>query len=331
MQVQNTAAVDFPAMLTALRDFLAARGWSITSDNIAGGSLIVANSAGHKFRIQRTTQNQTDYYSGAFTDVYASLSYDRENIGATAGYSAVTSCNDLAGPYPNLWFITDDAATYCHVIVQCAPVRYGHFSFGNLDNKGLHASPIPYCAALYWYFWSNQAEYANNNGRGNPFNDPYSGSHEVDWVDGLSRIGIPDGLLDPALFFTDGPIVDTSHLVLSHREYSKTTDTNNAATWLDYFPSVNNKAFIGGIILSPIPVVSAAGSNRVRAFIGEYPGMAVVNMQGLSPGQTLTFADDDWIVFPWKQFGTTEAAKYGANPLPQPNSWRYGFAYRVTN
>lgn len=333
MQVQNTAAVDFNGMLTALRDFLAANGWTITSDGIAATStLIVQNSNGHVFRLRKTTTNQNDYYTGAFVEQRCSLSYDLANTGGVAGtYSNETSANDMNGPYPNLWFITDDAATFCHVAVQCAPVRYGHFSFGNLDPKGLHTADISFCSALYWYYWSNRAEYANNNGRGNPFNDPYNGSHEVDYTDGDNIIGIPAGLLDTTLFFNAGARNNATHLSLCDREYSKTTDTNNSARWLDFFTSVSNKAFIGGIILSPMPIVTTEGSNDVRAFIGELPAIYLVNMQGLSPGQTITFADDDYLVFPWKQFGTTEAAKYGANPLPQPNSWRYGFAYRVTN
>ncbi|WLJ71199.1 hypothetical protein [Sphingomonas phage Birtae] len=332
MHVLNTAGVDFAALLTAIRDFLVASGWTVGTDNIAGGTLVMTNSGGRKYRIARTSTARNDFYSGNFNDIAANLSYDLGNIGGAAGtFSATTACNDLAGPYPNIWLITDDAATYCHVIVQCAPVRYAHFSFGDLDDKGIHATPLPFCSALFWQFWSNSAQFADNNGGGNPFNYVVSGSHDIDFTDGTSVVGIPAGLLDTTLFFTAGAIPNSSLLSLCDREYAKTAGTNNSARFLDYFPSISNKAHIGGIMLSPMPVVSTAGTNDVRAFIGEYPGVALVNMQGLSPGQTLTFADDDWIVFPWKQFGTAEAMKYGLNPLPQPNSWRYGFAYRVTN
>lgn len=326
MLVHQTSAADINGLLSAVRDFLAGNGWSVVSSG--AGVLIVSNSNGHTYRLRTQTANRTDYFQGSFVDTTLLLEFNRGNTGGAPGtYSSAGDTNDMTGPFTSIWIFTDEDATFCHIVAQTAPVRYSHSSFGQLDNKGLHEMPIDFVAGLFWWHWAEQANYSNANNDGNPFNNPNSGRHQVDYTDGTAWFGIPDGVLDPALFFTDGPVMAQSWS-LCDREYSKTTNVNNTSRFADYFCNVTNKTFAGGIILTPLPVFCAAASQDVMAVVGEFPQMALVNMQGLSPGQTLTFGGDEWLVFPWKQFGTQEAAKYGSNPLPQPNSWRYGFAYR---
>lgn len=328
MIVLQTSAANFNAMLVAVRDFLAGNGWTVVTDSTGSGSLVMQNSNGHKYRLRSTTANRTDYFTGAFTDTTLNVEWDRGNTGGTPGtYSTAGDSNDMTGPFPSIWLFTDEAATFCYIVAQTAPVRYSHTGFGQIDNKGLHDDAIDFAAGLWWWFWAEQANYSNSNGDGNPFNNPSSGSHQIDFTDGTAWIGIPDGVLDPALFFTDGPTMSQPWSTCD-REYGKTTGTNNTARWADYFCNVTNKTFAGGVILTPLPIVVNPASQDVMSVVGEYPQMALVNMQGLSPGQTLVFGDDEWLVFPWKQFGTAEACKFGSNPLPQPNSWRYGFAYR---
>jgi hypothetical protein len=325
MIVQNTSAANFGALLNAVRDFLAGNGWTVVS---SGPPLIMQNSLGHKYRLRGTTNNRNDFYNGVIVDTTLNLEFDLGNIGLTPGtYSGIGDCNDMTGPFPNIWLFTDEAATFCHIVAQTAPVRYGHASFGIVDAKGLHEAEVDFVAGTYWQYWSDQAQYAGNNGRANPFNDVENGAHQIDHTDGTLWLGIPDGLLDPALFFTDGP-VQNQPWRLNDRQGGKSTGVNDTAYWTDYFCNITNKPFAGGIILSPLPLAANPASADVMAIVGELPQMALVNMEGLSPGQTLTLADDEWLVFPWKQFGTAEAMKYGSNPLPQPNSWRYGFAYR---
>lgn len=329
MIIQQTFAADFKAMLAAVRDFLAGSGWTVVSDTITVAStLVMQNSNGHKYRLQGTTTGQTDFFTGAFTDTTLNCQFDLGNTGGTPGtYSSAGDCNDMTGPFPSLWLFTDEAATFCHIAAQTAPVRYAHASFGEVDPKGLHNASIDYVAGTYWNYWATQANYSNSPPDGNPFNNPESGWHHVDHIDGTLWLGIPDGVLDPSLFFTDGPVVNQPWR-LNDREYGKSTGTNNTALWTDYFCNVTNKTFTGGVILTPLPLAANPASQDVMAIVGEIPQMALVNMQSLSPGQTLVFGDDEWLVFPIKQFGTQEAAKFGSNPLPQPNSWRYGFAYR---
>lgn len=332
MKKLNTSAADFPAMLDALYTFLTTNGW--TGTHTAGSSTAtLTNSDGLHFTLTTQTVARTDVFTGALTDQYLRITYDREDVGGAPGQSGQAIMNDMFGPFPNLWFFTDDAATYCHIAAQCSASRYSHGGFGTMDNKGIHEELLPFAAGLYWQFWATSTNIVNTTGDGNPFNNPSSGTHLVPYLDGSSstKIGLPDGLLDPSLFFTDGPIIDTSLLNICDREYSLTADTNNSARFLDYFCVVENKTFTGGVVLSPLPAISTAGTNDVRAYIGDFPGVALVNMMGLSPGQTLTFADEEWLVFPLKQFGTQEAAKFGNNALPFPNSWRYGLAYKAVD
>jgi len=329
MIVLQTTATDFKAMLVVVRDFLSTNGWTVITDAIAASSsLVVRNSSGHNYRLIETRTSRTDFFTGAFTDTTLNCQFDPGNTGGNpGGYLTTGDCNDMTGPFPSLWVFTDEAATFCHIVAQTAPVRYAHASFGKVDSKGLHTASIDYVAGTYWNYWATLENYTNSIGDGNPFNNPQSGTHQIDHIDGTLWLGIPDGVLDPSLFFTDGHVVSQAWR-LSDREYGKNTATNNTSRWTDYFCNITNKTFTGGVILTPLPIAANPASQDVMAIVGEIPQMALVNMQGLSPGQTLVFGNDEWLVFPIKQFGLAEAAKYGSNPLPQPNSWRYGFAYR---
>jgi hypothetical protein len=57
-----------------------------------------------------------------------------------AGYTThYAQTNDMQRSVFERLVVTDNAATYCHVVMQTGNARYNHFSFGDLDNKGLHA------------------------------------------------------------------------------------------------------------------------------------------------------------------------------------------------
>lgn len=331
MIVSNTSAADFAAMLDALYTFLTSNGWTGVSHTPGSEVATIKNSNNHTFYITSQLVARTDAFTGAFNDKYLRVAYEKGDIGATAGASANCICNDMYGPFPNLWFFTDDDATFCHVVAQCSSARYSHCSFGDLDNKGIHAEALPFTAGTYWQYWASSTNITSGDVNTNPFNRPRSTVHSIDMVDADAKIGIPDGLLDPTLFFTDGPIVDASHINIWDREFVVTADNDNSARWHDYLCCTENKPHVGGVLLSPMPVVTNAASADVRAFIGEFPGIALVNITGLSPGQTITFADDEWLVFPIKQYGLAEAASSGNNPQAQPNSAWFGFAYRSVN
>lgn len=334
MAFANTSAATWADFCNALTTFLTGAGWT------AGGTAqapIYTNANGHKFNVYTDQANRNDYYGGPFIDRQIRVNYDRGNIGGTAGqYSNADSySNDWTGPFPNIWFF--GTGEYVHIVVQSAAQRYSHLSFGDLDNKGVHAKKVCFTAGKWWYYWSDQEQYANNsNSNSNPFNYPPSGSHEDQILQGSARLGLPDGLVDPSLLFRSGPIENPAWKQLNDRELGKQTGGNNSGQWLDYHCCIQNKAYTGGIIVGPMPVfvwnglmnANLDGRRDVLAFIGEFPDIGMVNMDLLTAGQIINFADDEWQVFPQKQYGSIAATKYGANPQPVCNTWNYGFAYK---
>jgi hypothetical protein len=337
MQFLQTNAINFNALLIEIRDFLAGNGWAILADGTGGGGLTLemTNANGHDFKLDGATVVATnEYIAGAlvpFNDRFCNMSFQKSDIGLAAGYTAFTAeTNDCAGPFGNVWLFTDDAATYCHVVLQTGGSRYNHFSFGNLDPKGVHAINIPYCAGMYYMYWRNQVGYIAN--AGNPFNYPTSGFHNVgyfceDTPNGKAmRVGLPDGVVDPLLGFTDGGIEKPELLPTCLRQYTRGPGANlGVGRLLDFFTTIDNKAHTGGVPISPLPVL-VKGIGDVYAYVGDIPTIGLVNMTGLSVGQELTFAGDTWIVFPLKQYGLEEATAFGNAPQPVCNSRNFGFA-----
>jgi hypothetical protein len=336
MQFLQTNATDCNGLLIEIRDFLAANGWTTLADGTGGGGLTLemTNANGHDFKFDGSNVVVTnEYIAGAlvpFNDRFLRMYFQKADIGLAAGYTAFyAETNDCAGPFGNIWLFTDDAATYCHVVLQTGNSRYNHFSFGNLDPKDVHAINIPYCAGMYYYYWRNQLGYVNN-GDGNPFSYPTSGFHNIgyfcdDTPNGKAmRVGVPDGVVDPLLGFTDGGIEQPTLLQIFARHYQSTVNLG-AALLLDYFTAIDNHAYTGGVPISPFPIL-VKGIGDVYAYVGDIPTIGLVNMAGLTAGQELDFAGDTWIVFPLKQYGLEDATAYGGNPQPFCNSRNFGIA-----
>lgn len=327
MKYLNTSAADISALLVAVRDFLSTWGWTILVDStgLPTPILEVTNSNSHDFKLSTGITAQTMFGVGAFNDRYLSLSYQKSDVGLAAGYSTFVEANDMAGPYPNIWLFTDDAATYCHIIVQCSNYRYTQMSFGRLDPKGAHAINLPFVCASYYRWWRHTTDLNDN-----VHHDVESGFHAIGYFgESNLRMGIPDGLLDPALDFTDGNLdIDGAGNVKNtcHR-WTQRTISDTSAYLLDFFGTTQNHSHTGGVLISPLPI-QIYGTGSVAAYVGDIPGIGLVNMTGLSPGQLLTFAGETWMVFPMKQFGLNENAEGGATPIDQVNSTNHGFAVR---
>lgn len=329
MRFTNTSATTFADLLIEIRDHVSANGWSILADNTGAGTpaLEVTNSLGNSFLLTTSTTARTDAVSGAFTDRNLDISYERANFGGSAGYAAAVSTNDMAAPFANVWIISDDAATFCHVISQVGVSRYTHASFGNLDNRGLHTAEVSYIAGNFWEWWRADASPIAN---ATSLNDPVNPDHARGFAFESTRyrIGVPDGLLDPALSFTDGPIDNAQARDLCIFYYNGVVNNNTATRLLDYFSFIKNQGHTGGVNITPFPCCLYDTAIQNAAYVGDLPSVGMVNIVGLSPGQVLTFGAEEWIVFPLKQAGPFDSSKSGGNPTNVPNSVMYGMAYR---
>lgn len=331
MHFTNTSATTFADLLIAIRNHLSTYGWTILADNTGAGtpSLEVTNGLGNSFILSTSTSNHTDAVTGAFTNRNLTLAYQKSDIGLAAGYSTTVLANDFTAPFSNVWIISDDAATYCHVIVQVSAARYSHATFGNIDNRGIHTAEVSLVAGMYYEYWRASTVPGSSNSN---LNSPSDGVH----TRGITfestaryRLGLPDGLLDPALNFTDGAIDGAVARSLTAYYYTDPIfSANNATRLLDYFSNMTNDAYTGGVNIAPLPIVVYDAATTNAAYIGDVPGIGLVNMFGLSPGQVLTFGAEEWIVFPQKQMGSYAASQVGSNPINECNSVMYGIAYR---
>lgn len=324
----QTSATDIADLQTQLRTFLLANGWT------SGGAGIVVNSDGYKFRISANTtvyRNSYPFTDPDVPDFYFDVEFDQTTIGGV-GYSPKGGSNDFQGPFPNAWFFTDGKAA--HVVGQSGSTRYTHASFGSLDHKGVHAAPIAFHAGLYYTWWRQQANYWNDGSNGNNYSCNYpsnTGMHEYGHFghDGQIYVGVPDGVADPLLDFADGPIFNPSTL-WTFNPWDRQSDGSVGNVWgymLDFLTSIENKPITGGVPLIPVPL-SMWGSDEAMFWLGEIPNFRACKLNGLNPAQTITYAGEDWIVFPIKQQGEEAATRYGTNPLPDCNTVQYGFAYK---
>ena len=343
MRFLQTSGLNLNELLISLRDFLDTNGWSITTDGTAAGGLVltVRNSIGHDFYLTSTTENRTDAVTGAFVDRLLVMNWDKAAIGLTPGVSArVAKTNDMAGPFPNIWFITDEDATYCHIIAQSSALRYSHSSFGRLDPKGMHSVNLPFAIGVHWHWWRSSllpADQASNQ------NDPQESVHEVGYYcedsfpgtnpssENTTRIGIPDGLLDPALFFDDGALETPTIRPNCSRGYLFSFSNLETQLILDFQRHVANQTVTGGTPVTPLPVAVQGTTDSLHAFVGAFPGVGAVSIRGLAPAQVLDFAGEEWIVFPLKQAGNVVNTRLGGQATLECNSAFYGLAYKKTD
>lgn len=332
MQFLQTSAANFHDFLIALRNFLTANNWTVIGDpGGAGTTMSVANSNGHRFQLSTTETARTDFFSGAFQDRNVRLQYHKEDVGFTTPNNVYTNAfdtNDFQAPYINLWFFTDDEGTFCHVVAQVSGSRYTTFSFGDLDNKGLHSEALPFVCGSFYKWWRTSS---NLTGTFDNYHNINSTEHAIGYLDGNNsylRVGLPDGVLDPTLDFADGPIESPAIRNISQRYYNDPVGIS-ASSFLDYFSNLENHTYTGGVMISQFPVCAVGTDDAtVHAYIGEIPQIGLVNMYGLAPGQILQFSSEEWIVFPLKQTGPLDATKIGANPKYVTNSAMFGYAIR---
>lgn len=343
MQFLLTNAVTRNDLMVAIKNFLSAHGWTVLVDGTGAGgvTLEITNGNSHDFKITLSDfYAATEYGVGAFSDYVLRGYFQKSDIGMAAGYTAKQAeSNDCKGPFPNVWLFTDDDATYCHIVMQTANSRYNHFSFGDLNNRDLHAANLPYVMGLYHVFYRINLVYAGSYD-GNPFNWHASSSHNVgmysedafsETVGGTGaaiRVGLPDGIIDPTLGFLDGAVESPLLRQTSSRYYFKDAIGDSVGRFLDMLTMYDNQGYTGGVPIFPCPIIVRNAANNAQAYVGEIPFFGQVNMDGLSPGQVLDFAGEEWIVFPLKQHGTYEAATNGISPQPVCNTLNYGIAIK---
>lgn len=357
MAYATGSAANLNEILAALQTFAAAQGWTI--DKWTSGSNLLFMRKGQCFvAMQGATQTNTTYPGGVSTSVTdtvlrialsTSLTTSLTAYHAHPGSIVTTATdqdrvevNDLIGPFSAYHFFSGNEGAgdpaYIHVVIQTATDRYQHFSIGNLDKKGLSHSGVGYAVGCNRY-WFRNASGADLTSSSMIFNDPirhpipFDGSGITTVVSSATaQHYIPDAL---PLSWSAGAILGNYNLAgtamcmsLINRPmrpsgYGTTSGANALLSNVIVSPT---SQWSGNVVLWPLPVIIMNPGTSQLCYVGDYPNVRMLNMEGMGPGQEITYGSETWKVFPsmtQRAWGQDRTAGFDG-----VSSGQYGLAYK---
>ncbi len=325
MAYQTGTALDPADLLDKLRVFAAANGWTINNygDRTAGTAprkALQITKAGMAGSFLSDSANAATYDPGPYILTYAHDAYVAGNgTENQANGNTKTKSNGLAGPYQAYHFFTDNGDTppYLYVVVETGSGTFKHFGIGKLESMGA-LNTGAFAHGCNWnYSTSSNPPYvsqADYSGHAVPFDCvTSSGYNNV----GTAVRADSDGIA-PHWFYDYN---STTNLQLSGgvRGTSDPTTASSPIPMLYGIMTTGASSRTGRTILEPCLVAGARPSGQF-SLLGWPPNIRWVDLKYLDPGATLTLGTDTWKVFP-------VIRKNGTNG--QPNSARYGYAYKV--
>jgi hypothetical protein len=318
MAYATGSATTLTDLLSAIRTFAIAQGWTIDKWTPASNLLFLSDDL-TKVAFQAAVEPLTSFETGAAVVINQTVLYGALATGINAGLntfwghpgSIVTAANDvdavrindLSGPFPSYHLFADPAlGRHIHVVVQTASDRWQCFGFGRVDKGGLTHAGSSYLtggsrswvraagavdAALQYYnlasgFTTGFAVNAGRTGINNAVLNLYS----------------PDALPDDS---AEWPKMIASASIMPHL-----TGRSRPDEW----PGERNAHLLSGVVRHPVsqfsgaamfhalPVVQMAAGASKLCWVGDFPNVRLVNMDGMRPGQLVEIAADDWLVFP---------------------------------
>lgn len=329
--VTGTAA-DLQSLLTAIRDFAVTQGWTV--DKFVPSATVASNllfmRKGVCFvTMQGAIESFNDWSSGSAVsgqDTTLRVAINTANTVALTTYhghpgSLVTSAtdldktsiNDLAGPYSSYHLFADATISdHIHVVIQCAAERWQHFSFGHLDKGTLTHSGVAYASgqARPWQPRVTGGSASSSNDYNEvatapyPFVGPSSGNGQIYGHAGGCQFHLPDALPNN---LTNWPIVQASgsFSLLIGSNYMRPTDfpqnpyaSGSSMRLLDALIMNPATQWAGNVLLWALPVLITSPSLSQLCYVGDFPNVRALNMEGMTPQQEILLGSDTWKVFP---------------------------------
>ncbi|USN16448.1 hypothetical protein POLUDNITSA_00330 [Brevundimonas phage vB_BpoS-Poludnitsa] len=328
----QTGTLDGTANLTTLvgliTAFAATQGWTVNGNYLSNGDC-------HATLHTLTTGTMNDTYgpsgSAAAPDHILVGRLNAVNAPMTSAQvigSAGVRTNDLTPPYANYWLFSGGVGDppYIHLVVQKASGRFCHFSFGVLDKKG-----VPYSGGAFMigerYNWGFSSSSPNSNASGSNIDGTghyyfgSSGSYNQ------STYNISMGEIEPGVVIADGPPVsDFPNGILA--ALFDVGDSFPAsignARWLGTFFHLGPLPINGVTPLMEVPVLRYSTNARVQYF-GSLPNWRYCSMIGRDEGETVSFAGEEWMIFPIKRARPWNPEPYAEKIV---TSGPYGFAVK---
>lgn len=336
MAYQHTSASDSADLLDKLDTFAAADGWTIVFNGLYQEQykqLGLYDSNCYIAIGMQPGEDDHDRGNGQF-DRFLNAALSTALSGTKIQYwdhtgSLVISptssdrirWNDLYGILNNVWFFSgaDDDVPYIHMIVQSSGERYTHFGFGILDSMGQTHPDCAFACGGVHYWWDASVH----------CHDPASSSHDFGHLAGenYAHIYTPSGVL-PTGFPSEGIYVTEDAMTQSMTRANQEPDhwDNEIGKILDFYYPLGNQLTTGGNQLYSVPWLFQDSTAHVM--LGRLPGMRLANIEQYVPGTELTYADETWVVFPWKRKGFKVNLKTGTNPIQVCNTAEHAWAFK---
>jgi len=240
----------------------------------------------------------------------------------TATNAARILINDLGEPpFPNVWFFSGSSKKHVHCVVQTSGERYTHFSFGILDAAGQTHPDVAYAVSAYYEWWPN----------GTTSNDPSASVHSIGHIaESECHVFVPSGVTPGGFTPSGNAVYANTQLSPTMTRVRQSSDHYSTAVGaiLDFFFAIGNESTTGGTPLFGLPVLFQETAAASHILLGYLPDVRLVNMGQHTPGETLLYGTEEWLVFPWKRKGLRANLVGGGSPVATANTAEYGFAYK---
>lgn len=338
--------VDF---ITALKDFAVARGWTnVKFDSSARVFFVEKGSC--KVAMRWDNVNWTAYpdaggssYSQADVDLSFCLAttldagrgqadwYNHTGSIVTSHGSALKGMvNGFFHPSGGInWFFFSDAAdTYIHAVCQSGE-RFTHLTFGLLDKGALTHSGVAFIYGSYqtWFRASNDVATSNNLWYNKPdlqtdFPGQTTGNNQGSGGGrNCGQVYAPNAL--PAGF--DTLFAHSQRCISPYRSIRRPASayyTSLTGRLLNHVVFAKQPSWSGVVPMFGCPLIVSNTAATQVCIPGFYPGIRIMNMDGLSPGQEIDMSGETWKVFPRMR------QTNWADDVLAASSGHYGVAYK---
>ena len=320
MAYETGVSTGVTALLSTIREFADDLGWTIDRDDV--NELALHHADAGYFTLVATPEADDLYTTadpGPFISIWGQTGFDpgaahSSQPGSSGGLYGRT--NALRGPFTAYHLF--GTTQYIHCVVEIVPGEFAHFHFGCLDKSGDYTGG-EYATGTAWFYYLNSDNY-NRDALANRHTVPFDGEGYYA-AGGGSDYGVlrldTDGYTAEWGRFT----YDTDSSYSTVGGPARSSDSQWRTPYSYYWLSTPNTVNA----LSPLaPILVTFNLRNAKTFLAGAPAdLRIVNMRNLTPGETITIGNDEWVCFPLKKRGLDRYA-----PPPAVNSWYFGFAYR---
>ena len=349
MAFRLTSAADWEALLVELYDFGTGTPAADTdgtwtpeySEDLAQRQIAMSKGNCSVALGAQSADIAVDRAPGTDTTISAALSSsintaNKQYWGPHADSLVTTSAdsdrirwNDLGETYNNVWMFSGTSpVSYIHCVVQTGE-RYTHLSFGIINPLGQTHPGCAFACATFYEWWSGQGDLSANN--------PADTDHKIGQFcedGGNLHVYIPDGTVLPAVDYPaiggTGTVFSGSQINLNMTRvaHPENHDDDAIGKILDGFMLLNNSSTTGGTPLWGLPVLFMESASGIsQCWLGNLPGVRLVNILDHTPGETKKYGSEEWVVFPLKRKGALDEVQGKPNAIDIANSSKYGLAY----